>query len=531
MKSSNQIYGKDWLHYHPYSSLTFVDNYYINLCNKVLKIIRQSEIGECTDSSEEEKRLACLLVAYFEDVISETRLFSAFTRQHKKMYYKELPFYKITDEYYDDEINVEDIYFLIWYYVSVRDKETLVDPYFDNCQEFGNAVLEIYNLFDSEFETAPQNEKMQQFLQLSPGANVREVREKLSFIAHNSFLWKDVFDIYFDEALEEYKKDGVVVLTERANVAIYDSKVQFIYDNCMPLLAMRINEYFAEVLGEEHQEYQFIKNISKRIMGCFLIRKIEKDGYLIEHLTSKKQLWLSNEFTSFENLELIENDTILSICLVEWKDNVWQNQGACAVSSIRDMEGKDVSEHLFDDESRKIEFVRKQEEAFLEITNGQRVFYVEGCSEFIEFQINLMRKHAKITKPDITDEELDEKYNGLYEKMEYDLPFEDNEALCLFYNPKCGVEIYRCDVTFCMSDKNNPHYMNHEFDFGEMLTNVTFSTEFVNYVIENDLIELQLDDYYNTDLMSVVLENLDFLLRFYRRSKYFTKPEVTLTKS
>jgi hypothetical protein len=296
----------------------------------------------------------------------------------------------------------------------------------------------------------------------------------------------------------------------------------------MPLLAMRSNEYFAEILGEEHPEYQFIKNISKRIAGSFLIRKIEKNGYLIEHLTSKKQLWLSNEFTSFQKVKLVENETVLTISLVHWKDDVWQNQGGCGINTIHDMKGKDVSKHLFDDENQKKEVLHKLEKAFLELTNGKRIVYVRGKREYAEFQEKVFRKHAKITDPKITDKELNDRYKGLIERIEKDAPFERDEALGIFFNSNCGIEVYREGVISSMSDKNNPYYAHEEFDICDLLTIDTFSTEFINYIVENKLIKLHANDYENPDLFGVIMENLDFLLRFYRRSKYFSEPLVTV---
>jgi len=525
---TNKILGKDWLHYHPYSKTTSVDNFYIALCNNVLKIIQQSAIAEFIVNPKEEKALACVLVAYFEDVISETRLFSTFTRLHKKMYGKELPFYEISDDYYDDEINLRDIYFLIWYHISIHDEETLFDPYFEHNQSFNKAASEIYNLFEREFEKAPQNENLQDFLRLSAGSDVKTVREKLSFIAYKSFLWKAVFGKYFEKIIDKYKEKGIVVLDEESNVYIYDQQIHFIFNACLPLLTMRANEYYAEILGEEHSEYQFIKNISKRIAGCFLIRKIEKAGFLIEHLSSKKQLWLSNEFTSLQDVELVENETVLTISLVNWKDDVWQNQGGCMVNSINEMQGNDVSEHLLDDENEKKEFLRKFEKAFLEATTGNRIVYVRGSREYAELYLKVVRKHAKIIDPKIKDKELNERYKNFVESIEKNTPFENDEAIGVFFNSNSGIEVYRESVISCMSDKNNPYYANQEFDLCDLIINHTFSKEFINYVIENEIIEYYISEYENLDMLDIAMDNLDFLLRFYRRSRYFSKLEVTI---
>ena len=529
MKQINRIVGKDWLLYHPYTVTTQVDNYYISLCNSVLKIIQQSEIAEFTDDLKGKKSLACMLVAYFEDVISETRLFSTFTRVHKKMYGKKLPFYDTTKDYYKDEINVYDIFFLVWYHASIYNKEIFIDPYFENSSSFNQTILKIYNLFDREFENAPQNNKLQDFLKLPVNSDVKTVREKLTFIAYNSFLWNDFFDHYILEVIEKYKKEDVVVLDEKAEAFVYDKQIRFIFNKCMPLLSMRTNEYYAEILGEEHSEYKYIKNISQQIIGSFLILKIEKEGYLLEHLTSKKQLWLSNEYTTLQNDELKENETVLTISIVQWRDEVWQNQGVCLIATIKEMKGKDVSEHLFEDENRKMKIMEHLENAFLELTNNERIVYMRGKKEYAKFMINLARTHTKMVTPNITDRELDDAYKNDFKVDMSQMPFEKDEAMGIFFSSKRGIEVYREGVISCMPDKNNPFYAHQEFDLCDLIMNRSISVEFINYIIKNNLIRLCVDGYENPDLYGIIMENLDFLLRFYQQSNYFSKPQVTIT--
>jgi hypothetical protein len=467
-------------------------------------------------------------VAYFEDVISETRLFSTFTKQHEKMYGKKLPFYEISDDYLDDEINRQDILFLIWYYISIHKEKMLFDPYFINCHNIKKVVSRTYDLFDREFEKAPINEKLQEFLQFPVGSDVKTVREKFSFIVKKSLFWESAFSVFFEKILDKHKENGIVVLNERSQMGIYDQQVHFLFNECMPLLSMRVNEYFAELIGEQHPEYQFIKNISKRIIGNFLILKIEKDGFLIEHLGSKKQIWLSNEFTTLQNVKLTENKTVLSLGLVRWRDDVWQNQGACAVGSIGDFNEKSVLPNPFDDEKVKVEVVKKLEEAFLELTDNKRLIYVHGKQESAEFTLELYKKHAKIIDPAITEKKLNEMYEGFVENAKKTLPFEKNENIAVFFNPISGVEMFQEGVVNCLSDKNNPYYANDSFDLFNLILSGSISVEFVDYVIKNNIINLSLDGFNNKNMFNIIMDNLDFLLRFYRKNQYFSVPQITL---
>ena len=92
-----RIYNGDWKTLHPYSGSAPTDLYYITLANKALAAIRAVETSlEESDyrkiDETEQKELACILTAYFEDIISQTGIFQAFTRIHGKRFGKPLPF-------------------------------------------------------------------------------------------------------------------------------------------------------------------------------------------------------------------------------------------------------------------------------------------------------------------------------------------------------------------------------------------------------------------------------------------------------
>ncbi|MDR3220119.1 MAG: DUF3843 family protein [Dysgonamonadaceae bacterium] len=70
----NIVSAKDWLKLHPYDKAGAVDLYYVNLCNKVLRIIQKSKLTYLFETQKEQISLSLVLVAYFEDVISENTL-------------------------------------------------------------------------------------------------------------------------------------------------------------------------------------------------------------------------------------------------------------------------------------------------------------------------------------------------------------------------------------------------------------------------------------------------------------------------
>ena len=120
-----RIYNGDWKTLHPYSGSVPTDLYYITLANKVLAAIRAVETSlEESDyrkiDETEQKELACILTAYFEDIISQTGIFQAFTRIHGKRFGKPLPFYTLDEDYTPGEINIEEVHTLFTHTRYIR---------------------------------------------------------------------------------------------------------------------------------------------------------------------------------------------------------------------------------------------------------------------------------------------------------------------------------------------------------------------------------------------------------------------------
>ena len=113
-----KIFPKDWLQLHPYKQSTPVDSYYTGIANRIYDIMEKTELVNSFEG-EETKQICIRMAAYFEDVISGMGLWRAFILTHKELYGKYLPFYTPDDHYYDDEVNLEDVRFLLWHYTCL----------------------------------------------------------------------------------------------------------------------------------------------------------------------------------------------------------------------------------------------------------------------------------------------------------------------------------------------------------------------------------------------------------------------------
>ena len=164
-----RIYNGDWKTLHPYSGSAPTDLYYITLANKVLAAIRAVETS--LDESDyrkidetEQKELACILTAYFEDIISQTGIFQAFTRIHGKRFGKPLPFYTLDEDYTPGEINIEEVQFLVWHYHMQLNNLDI--PYSPTLDTFAAIASDVMEIFETEYESAPENEKLLQYFRI-----------------------------------------------------------------------------------------------------------------------------------------------------------------------------------------------------------------------------------------------------------------------------------------------------------------------------------------------------------------------------
>lgn len=116
-----KLYIKDWLAIHPYIQQQATDRYFVDLANRLYSTCTIRKIPESI-----KKKLCLYTAAYFEDVISGLGLWQAFIKKHLELYDTSLPFYTIRPDYIKDEINEEDIRFIIW---NTLEKAPYKHPY------------------------------------------------------------------------------------------------------------------------------------------------------------------------------------------------------------------------------------------------------------------------------------------------------------------------------------------------------------------------------------------------------------------
>ena len=201
-----KIYPKDWLQLHPYKQSDPTDSYYTNIANRIYGMLEETRLAYSFEK-DEVKQISIRMAAYFEDVISGLNIWRSFITEHKALYGKFLPFYTPDDHYYDDEVNYEDIRFLLWHYTQQYHgfhKGTFVSP--DNAANGDTAKL-IYQMFCDEWTTAPENERLQQLF--APETRYEDKDKYLNLLYwfhYQSYLFTDSLQELTDTVKEYWEQ-------------------------------------------------------------------------------------------------------------------------------------------------------------------------------------------------------------------------------------------------------------------------------------------------------------------------------------
>ena len=124
------------------------------------------------------------MAAYVEDVVSGLGLWRCFTKEHTALYGKPLPFRKVSADWLSDEVNEEDVAFLIW---NTWQKATFshgfVSPLHPDIIRQAAAFLP---LVERAYEEAPENEALAGFWDTF--ATKEEAERKLTWLFGHTYL-------------------------------------------------------------------------------------------------------------------------------------------------------------------------------------------------------------------------------------------------------------------------------------------------------------------------------------------------------
>lgn len=276
------IFTKDWMAFHPYDKPNDVDLYYTELANNIYHELDESCFVHQFQNVDNAKRLAICIAEYFEDVLSGTCIWKAFTTECKKRYGVYVPFYqdgylhdtdverfgKEKATYNPDEINLADIKFLLWHHYQLSCyHQDVIPPLFSTIDI---AAKLVYDILDAEYETAPDNERLYQFLcELPATEDTPEVYTNVVDWVHYGCFLNTGNDIRLINDFRELQRRGEY--NPMLGEAIKADHMVF-YRNIM--LGLTSPEWLAKI-SEFHPAHKLWTNVEFREGRPLLIEKID----------------------------------------------------------------------------------------------------------------------------------------------------------------------------------------------------------------------------------------------------------------
>jgi len=524
----NKIYIKEWLSTKPYQKHTETDSYYLEVSNQVYAVIQKHynyKILKSLLHEKDIKLLSVILVCYFEDIISNAGIWKTFTGLCEQKFGKPLPYYDLNN-YERDETNVQDISFLIWNFINTYSENTLINPNDHLAIEFSSPILD---LLDKEWQYAPENENLVNYYQLKDYKGkdefykVRSIVEKFMF--DNWLLSQDFLNEFVDEC-DRINNDKDIDDDMREKY-LYETKDNIVLNSKSKLLNLYGKEWLTHYLGESHELYDDLLNMSKKINGIFKLIDQNSKYYNVEYIATDKTFKLLK--SSLDMLENFRYDKLYYLGIVRWK-NEWVFSGILSEveynQKIIDREKSkpsslNASSFLQSEEDQKTinDVLDKQLKAFKVIADGELIVNLPA-KEVKTFLNQFNAAYHKFLG--LSDDEI------VNPKDELSNQFDDaKDIVSIFFNPKAGIENYfNFESAFPM--KNNIFFdEDYAYDDIDGLIKTDFiSPELVKYCFK----EFRDSRFYKEYIeKNPWVKDLEFTLAYYRKNSYKTFPKITLT--
>lgn len=533
------ISAKNWLQFKPYGEAVPTDAFYVRLANEVRQATSNQALnGKLISNGRSEEMpllLCCFLAAYVEDLVSGTNLWNTFVRLHKRMYGTPLPFYG-SEDYYEGEVNIQDVAFLVWYFFTLLEEGVFVTPHDAEIIGFAEKAV---GVLDKSWEYAPENEFLKSFYEIDEEeTDYYVVRARIRNVLNHSYLFfPDVgLDLLNDlnEALEDLEEIEDI---EHAKLMLKEIEDKVTIDVHTRLLSLRGKEWLAEILGSGHPRSQDVRELSKRVSGYFFYKGQDEAHIYFEHIASGKRFDLAKE--SFDAYyELTDIDSISYLGMVRWRGEWWFSgihynipyDAGFVAEERSSIEHRGEVAFLDNKAEHLASILDNQRQIFEALTGGSLIkFSLSGemngfMKEFaLAYEESLGLSEAK--KMDIKARARQQGIKGdgwgdthFFKDMDPNIPG------LAFFNPKGGIEfLFENNSAFPMD--NNPYFdpksSSEHLQF--LLISPLASVEMIDYCLLHCKDKLPI---FSSPIGTVFLEHKDFLLRFWKRGNYYPKQSL-----
>lgn len=383
MAKKNFLYPADWVKTKPYLAVDSVDIYYTGIANRIYDILKETKLCNVFDTPHSLRTVVMSITGWFEDVISQNGIWQAFTSECERTYGSKLPFFETGDDYYADEINQVDIQFLLWHNLqTVMRTQRIVNP---TSPVLALAAEFIYHMLEDEYETAPENERLHQFIYADVAREdaCAHYVEVATWFHYKSFFNIENFDEYMTvngEFMQNAHDDP-----QQLEAVSWGMYVTMMLKGHRSLLALTTPQWLS-VLSKGHDQLKLWRDVKVRKASCYLIESIEGDNIVLADLVDGDKVTVSAACLEFPTRDFVAGKTTL-ICEFVKFDKQLHRVGTIAVNDM----GDNVEQYVAQEkENRSDKNQKAVNKAFLKATGGEYVMFFANkkeCEEFLTKQL------------------------------------------------------------------------------------------------------------------------------------------------
>lgn len=184
------LFMNDWLQTLGRRRSTASDAWYLKLAKELLILIEKNAWFK-NHTFFPSQEVVLEITAYLHDAIAQSGGWKVFTDTCQRMYGHRLPFYTLNEDYLPDEINMEDIAYLLWTSCTTQkeSEEMLTSP---RDKEILALAKRVYDKLDAVFEDAPISELPSHEHWVPGMLGLVKASTPLPEITPNTILKKDV---------------------------------------------------------------------------------------------------------------------------------------------------------------------------------------------------------------------------------------------------------------------------------------------------------------------------------------------------
>jgi hypothetical protein len=327
----------DWLKLKPYKTANNHDIKYLRLSQEIYQMLGTSFVEELKNWGYKRENLveiSVVLASYVEDFASEIGLWKAFTDYNKEQFGSPLPFFEIEkEEYFENDLNPQDLSYLIWHYSSAHLSDGVFPPY--RFSVMGEAV---YDLIEPKIEELSVTNYYENFLKVADNEDFWVLKDKFKWLALNSYLVgidfgkehgkqaKDVND-EIEKMLERKEYEGAKFMMENGGMLLYQFMNEFIYYKNSKFAALNVPIWLSKIIRASEKAKARIADFYKFSKGYFKFISNEKTHYLFEELRTGRRFEVAKDSFEPTFLKKTPVGTEMEMSIFFWNDQWYMSGG------------------------------------------------------------------------------------------------------------------------------------------------------------------------------------------------------------